>query len=228
VSHAPAPDIDFAECVLGLQSGMRILDLAAGWGRTSLELARRGFDVTAFDLSPDLIALGRERAAAASLALSFVQGSVRLLPDLGSFHAVCAFYDDCLLSGETEAENLAALQAVAAALRPGGRLLRGTTDCPPTLPPVQTATRREGGETIEETITFDAETCLGTSRRVHRHDDGRVERFVRRRRHYRPDETAALLAQAGLRLTGVWCAYDEALPYGAHAEGMVLAARRDV
>jgi len=213
--------------VLGLRTGLRVLDLAAGWGRTSVELARRGYDVTAFDLSPDLVALGRERAAAAGLAVAFVQGSVRRLPDLGRFDAVCAFYDDCLLSGETEAENLAALQRVAAALRPGGALLFGTTDCPPVLPPCQAATRRENDETIEETITFDAATGTGTSVRMHRHADGRVERFVRRRRHYCLDEAAALLARADLRLAGAWCAYDEALPYGARSEGMVLAARRD-
>lgn len=225
VCHAPRPDVDFAERVLALASPARVLDLAAGWGRTSFELLRRGYDVVAFDLSPDLIALGRERAAALGSPLRFVQGSVRCLPDLGRFDAVCAFYDDCLLSGESDAENLSALRRVAAALRPGGGLLFGTTDCPRMLPPLQRSTRRDGAETIDETIRFDAATCTGTSERVHRHD-GRVERYVRRRRHYGTDEARALLAAAGFELTGAWCGYDEALPYGARPEGMVLAARR--
>jgi len=117
--HDPTPDIAFAEHVLALRPGMRILDLAASWGRTSLALARRGFVVTALDLSPDLVLLGRERAAAAGLPLRFVQGTVRALPDLGQFDAVCAFYDDCLLSFEDEADNVTALAGVAAVLRPG-------------------------------------------------------------------------------------------------------------
>ncbi len=226
VCHDPRPDIDFAERVLAIAPPARVLDLAAGWGRTSFELARRGYEVVAFDLSPDLVALGRERAAALGLPLPFLQGSVRCLPDLGRFDAVTAFYDDCPLSAESEAENLAALRRIAAALRPGGRLLFGTTDCARVLRPLQRSIRRDGEETIEETITFDAATCTGTSERVHRHASGRVERYLRRRRHYGLDEAKALLAAAGLELTGAWCAYDETLPYGARPEGMVLAARR--
>lgn len=224
--HDPAPDIDFAEQAIGLIPGMRVLDLAASWGRTSLELARRGYDVVALDLSPDLLALGRERALVAGVPLTFVQGVVRALPDLGRFDAVCAFYDDCLLSSEDEAGNLTALREVAGMLKPGGGLLFGTTDCPPLLPAWQRSTRRDGDEAVEETITFDAATRIGTSVRLHRHDDGRCERFERRRRHYLPAEAAALLASAGLSLTGAWCGYDAALPYGARDEGMVLAARR--
>lgn len=224
--HDPAPDIDFAQRVLGIQPGMRILDLAAGWGRTSLELARRGYRVTALDLSPELVQLGRERAAAAGLSLTFIQGTARALPDIGPFDAVCAFYDDCLLSFEAESDNLVALAAVARVLPAGGQLLFGTTDCPPVLPSRYTRQWRECAEIIEETILFDTETRIGTSVRVHRHDDGRVERFVRRRRHYRLEEVAALLARVELRLAGAWCAYDESLPYGARAEGMVVAATK--
>jgi len=223
-THDPTPDIDFAQRVLGIQPGMRILDLAAGWGRTSLELVRRGYRVTALDLSPELVQIGRERAAAAGLSLVFIQGTVRALPNIGPFDAVCAFYDDCLLSFETEADNLAALAAVARVLPAGGRLLFGTTDCPPVLPPCKTRQWRERAETVVETILFDAKTRIGTSIRCHRHDDGRVERFVRRRHHYQLEEVHALLDRVGLRVTGAWCAYGESLPYGARAEGMVVAA----
>ena len=71
------------------------------------------------------------------------------------------------------------------------------------------------------TSPLDAALFVGEHR-----DDGRCERFVRRRRHYLPAEAASLLAAAGLALCGAWCAYDLALPYGARDEGMVLAARR--
>lgn len=224
--HDPAPDIAFAEQVLGLRPGMRVLDLAAGWGRTSLELARRGYRVVAFDLSPELVALGRERAAAAGLPVRFVQGTVRALPALERFDAVCAFYDDALLSFAEEADNLRALRGVASALVPGGGLLFGTTDCPLRLPPCQRTLTRDGYATVEETITFDAVTRVGRSVRVQWDARGGVTRAVRTRRHYRPQEAAALLDRAGLALVGAWCGYDLALPYGSRPEGMVLAARR--
>jgi magnesium-protoporphyrin O-methyltransferase len=43
-------------------NGCRILDAGCGTGSLSIELARRGADVLAVDLSPNLIAIARERA----------------------------------------------------------------------------------------------------------------------------------------------------------------------
>jgi len=226
VHHDPAPDVDFAEQTLALRPGMRVLDLAASWGRTSLELARRGYAVTAFDLSSDLLEIGRRRAQREGLSVEFCQGTARRLPALGRFDAVCAFYDDCLLSFQDEDDNLAALRAVAGALNTGGRLLFGTTDCPPDLPPCQVSVTQNGEEEIEETIRYDAATRTGTSRRIHRFADGRAECFDRRRHHYLPGEAAGLLSRAGLRVTGCWNAYDPALKYGSRSEGMVIAAVR--
>jgi SAM-dependent methyltransferase len=224
VAHAAGPDVDFAERVLGLWPGMRVLDLACGWGRTSLELARRGYVVSALDLSPDLLALGRSQAEAQGVSVEFVEGTARNLPDLGRFDAVCAFYDDCLVSYADEADNRAAIARISRALRPGGRLLFGTTDCAPLLPAVQRSVRTEDGETVEETISFDAASRTGTSERLHRLLDGRRERYRRVRRHYTLAEVAELLAESGLLSQGAWNAYDAALPFGSRPEGMVVAA----
>lgn len=47
-------EVDFIISKLSLQGNERILDLACGFGRHSLELARRGFDVTGVDITPDM------------------------------------------------------------------------------------------------------------------------------------------------------------------------------
>lgn len=221
---AAEADVGFAVRAMGLQPGMRVLDLACAWGRTTLELARRGYDVTGFDLSWELIEIARLRAAAAGLPVPLVQGTVRRLPDLGLFDAVTAFYDDSVLSFEDEADNLAALRGVARALRPGGRFLFGTTDCPLIIEPFQRHERYEGDLRIVEEISFDAASLTGRSVRAHHHPDGRTAVYHRVRRHHSPAAVSPLLGAAGLRLRGAWCAYDEVLPYGSRAEGMVLLA----
>lgn len=220
------PDLDFAESVLALRTGARVLDLACAAGRTTIEVARRGYDVTGFDLSPDLLAIAREAAASAGLATPFVEGTVRRLPDLGAFDAVTAFYDDSVLSFETESDNLAALRHIARSLRPGGGALFGTTDCALLIPPYQRTERTEAGQRIIEEITFDVGTRAGVSVRTHHLPDGRVEVYRRTRRHLDLNEARSLLRQAGLELRGAWCAYDRAQPYGCRAEGMVLHAVR--
>ena len=212
----------------GLASGPTSTEIRTTEIAESVHQSCRGSSPRIGGGGPNAAATTSPHAADAPPAIRFVQGTVRLLPDLGKFDAVCAFYDDSLLSFADEADNLAALRAVARSLRPGGRLLFGTTDCPPDLPPMQTSSWREGDLCIVETIRFDVATRIGTSERRHAASTGEVAVFQRRRRHYRPDEAAALLGAAGFALTGAWCAYDEALPYGARPEGMVLAAARSV
>lgn len=64
----------------GIASGMRVLDVAAGTGNTSLPAAERGARVTASDLTPELLAAGRQRAENAGLKLEWVEADAENLP----------------------------------------------------------------------------------------------------------------------------------------------------
>jgi SAM-dependent methyltransferase len=69
--------------------GMRVLDVAAGTGNASLPAAQAGADVTASDLTPELLEAGRRRADAAGLTLAWVEADAEHLPfDDESFDVV--------------------------------------------------------------------------------------------------------------------------------------------
>lgn len=73
----------------GIEAGMRVLDVAAGTGNASLPAAERGASVTASDLTPELLAAGRERAEAQGLELDWVEADAENLPfEDGSFDVV--------------------------------------------------------------------------------------------------------------------------------------------
>ena len=64
----------------GVDSGMRVLDVAAGTGNASLPAAERGARVTASDLTPELLEAGRSRAEAQGLELEWVEADAENLP----------------------------------------------------------------------------------------------------------------------------------------------------
>jgi len=73
----------------GIDAGMRVLDIAAGTGNASLPAAERGAQVTASDLTPELLEAGRNRAEASGLELEWVAADAEHLPfEDGSFDVV--------------------------------------------------------------------------------------------------------------------------------------------
>jgi SAM-dependent methyltransferase len=74
-------------CEIG--PGMRVLDVAAGTGNAAIPAAQRGAQVTASDLTPELLEAGRARAAAEGVELEWAEADAEQLPfDDESFDVV--------------------------------------------------------------------------------------------------------------------------------------------
>jgi ubiquinone/menaquinone biosynthesis C-methylase UbiE len=73
----------------GVRAGDRVLDVAAGTGNASLPAAERGARVTACDLTPELLDVGRRHAAQRGLDLQWETADAEALPfPDGSFDLV--------------------------------------------------------------------------------------------------------------------------------------------
>lgn len=114
------------ECLIDLMDlGHKeaILDVASGAGRHALELARREFtNVTAMDLSDQLLEIGRRAAADRKLTVNFVKGDARKPLAREEFDAALILGGGAFGLMESDQENLRILDATFAALKPGGRL----------------------------------------------------------------------------------------------------------
>ena len=64
----------------GVTSGHRVLDVAAGTGNAALPAAHRGATVVASDLTPELLDVGRRRAAERGLSLEWREADCEALP----------------------------------------------------------------------------------------------------------------------------------------------------
>lgn len=113
-------EVDRALAMLGATGSERVLDLACGTGRHSLELARRGFSAVGVDISRDLLEIAEKDAEAQSLDATFAEADLRKLDFSEEFDLVLSLNDGAVGYFETEEENRRTFEVVAQALRPGG------------------------------------------------------------------------------------------------------------
>ena len=71
--------VDFLIKQLQLKGTEKILDLACGFGRHSLEFARRGYDVTGIDITPAYIDYANEQAKKENLNAKFICQDIRTI-----------------------------------------------------------------------------------------------------------------------------------------------------
>jgi ubiquinone/menaquinone biosynthesis C-methylase UbiE len=64
----------------GIGPGMSVLDVAAGTGNAAIPAAQTGAEVTASDLTPEIMEAGRRRAEAEGLTLEWVEADAEHLP----------------------------------------------------------------------------------------------------------------------------------------------------
>jgi SAM-dependent methyltransferase len=102
----------------GIQAGQRVLDVAAGTGNASIPAAQRGAEVTASDLTPELLDAGRIRARAAGVELDWVEADAEHLPfDDASFDVVMS-----AIGAMFAPHHQAAADELVRTCRPGGTI----------------------------------------------------------------------------------------------------------
>ncbi len=113
--------VDFLIKALKLSGNERILDLACGYGRHALSLAKRGFSVVGVDITKDYIDDASQNAKALSLPAEFIQMDLRDVPFENEFDVVLNMGEGAIGYLENDAENLKIFDVIAKALRPGGK-----------------------------------------------------------------------------------------------------------
>jgi SAM-dependent methyltransferase len=192
--------------------GIRALDVACGTGKSFLPLKERGFELTACDSSPAMLAEAARKAPEARL----VAADMRELPVLGEFDLITCF-DDSLNHLLEESDLRAALVSIGANLAPHGLFLfdLNTLLAYRTTFAVDSVSVREettfawrGGSSadappgcrVAATIDVFAPRANGLYERVtSRHEQ----------RHFPPHRVTAALGQARLECLGVHGVIDD-------------------
>jgi SAM-dependent methyltransferase len=103
---------------LGIERGERVLDVATGTGNGAIVAAERGADTSGLDLTPKLLAIAAERAAAVGVEVDLVEGDAEALPyEDDFFDAVISMFGVMFAPDQQRAAG-----ELVRVCRPGGRI----------------------------------------------------------------------------------------------------------
>lgn len=209
-------EIDFLWETLGLQPGMRVLDVGCGPGRHAYELAKRGVEVHGIDISETFVELAR---ATAPDGATFERRDARELAFDAEFDVVICLCQGAFGLMTANGDDEVVLAGMARALRPGGRLALSAFNAYFAVKYFAV----EGGS------EFDADTGVNHERTEVRNTAGDVQQVDLWTGCYTPRELRVLLRMAGLHVESISSVepggYAQVTPTTETAEFLVIARR---
>lgn len=217
--------------------GHRLLDVACGTGKSFIPMLEKGWEVTACDISPAMVAIAREKVGD---RVNLSVADMRELPVFGEFDVVFCLDDavNYLLSTE-ELER--ALRGMRSNLAPDGLLMFdvNTMEAYRNFFAEEVVLERDGKRLVWKGLT-DPDAPAGSiaeaSFSVEPLDDSggpAIAPELHRERHFPEAEVRAAMDRAGLQCLDVYGHHHDAIPRQpldevAHTKGVYIArAARD-
>jgi len=192
-------ECDFIERELDFNRSLKIIDVGCGTGRHSIELTKRGYQVTGIDLSDSQLKKAREKAAAIDLKIDFLKHDARALPFEEMFDAAIMLCEGGFPLMETDEMNFEILKSVTRSLKDNGKFIFTTLNG---LFPLFHSINDFHGDTKGEGASYKSENFDLMTFRDHNvttftDDDGNEHELECNERYYVPSEITWLLESLG-------------------------------
>ncbi|MFC1961673.1 class I SAM-dependent methyltransferase [Chloroflexota bacterium] len=191
---------DFIEQEISFNKSAKILDIGCGTGRHSIELSKRGYQVTGIDLSDSQLARAREKAEKQGQNIGFLKHDARNLPFENEFDLVIMLCEGAFSLMETDEMNYEILKNATKSLREHGKLIFTTLNgLFPLYHSVEEfyASKTDPGNATCRSNTFDLMTFRDYNVTEVEDDDGNKKRLECDERYYVPSEITWLLKTLG-------------------------------
>ncbi len=199
-TQGTAGESDFIEKELNYNKSLSIIDIGCGTGRHSIELTKRGYQVTGIDLSESQLKRAREKAVEQGLHVDFQKHDARQLPFKGEFDLAMMICEAAFPLMETDEMNYEILRNAAAALKPDGKLifttLNGLFPLFHSIEKFCAAGAKEGNASYEKN-SFDLMTFRDFNVTTVEDDLGIRKELKCNERYYVPPEITWLLKSLG-------------------------------
>lgn len=114
--------VELIRLAIGDLNGKQILDVGCGTGLLSVKLARKGANVTAIDLSSDMLAVAEKRALDLALPIHFIEQPMQEIQGEENYDVAVIAIDSLNYLQERE-DVLQTFKGIHSSLKLGGKLL---------------------------------------------------------------------------------------------------------
>ena len=206
------------------RDGPRIADLCCGFGRITLELARRGFAATGIDITASYLATAREDAAYEGLDIEFVQKDVRSFKRKNAFDTAVNLYNSFGFFDNPD-DDLLFLKNAHYSLTEGGAFI---IDVLGKEIAVRDHTEAEwfdraGFFVLTECMPVDSWGSVWNRWIIIKDGVRREKEFIQRL--YAASELRSLLSCAGFSSVDIFGGWDER-PYDTNADTLIAVGRK--
>ncbi len=221
-----AVEADFIEAQFSLPAGGgKILDVGCGFGRHSIELARRGYAVTGIDPAEAMIVAAQERADAAGVTVDFRQTAGEQFANYDVFDAAICLFTSLGQMGEN-GENSGLLGRVYDALKPNGLFIIEVPQRETAVSQLRPADQFGAGErytAVSRQYNASEQTVTETFRLVA--PEG-TRSYLLQYRLYTHTQLQTMLTDAGFTLLASYSDYN-GTPLTADAPTMILIGKKE-
>ena len=200
-------ECDFIESEISFNKKCRILDIGCGTGRHSIELASRGYNVTAVDLSESMLKRAKEKASAKNLTIDFQKQDARNLLFSKEFDLAIMLCEGAFPLMETDEMNYQIIQNAAKSLKSNGKLILTTLNgLFPLFHQVKDflAQNKEKNDTNSTINRFDLMTFREHSITTLSDDSGNKMELKCDERYYVPSEITWLLKSVNFKKVEIY------------------------
>jgi SAM-dependent methyltransferase len=215
----------------------RLLDLCCGFGRMTLELARRGFSCTGVDITQSYLDAAREDAAAENLEIEFIRADMRDFIRPAYFDVVVNLYISFGYFADP-LDDRRTLENIRSSLKSGGVLIIETLGKEIAVRDFVRSEwfRRAGYFVLTEYAPVDSWTGLWNRWTLLKEGEPKnvkgelkeVKKFEKEftQRLYGASELRTLMLEAGFSRVEIYGGWDGS-PYDEGAEKLIVAGQRD-
>lgn len=195
-------ECNFIEQELAKNKSLKIIDVGCGTGRHSIELTKRGYQVTGIDFSDSQLAGAKEKAGQLGLKINFQKHDARDLPFNGEFDAAIMLCEGGFPLMETDEMNFEILKNVTKALKDKAKFMFTTLNgLFPLYHSVEKFCAESGdkGNATYRSNTFDLMTFRDYNITAVEDDSGNKKELKCNERYYVPSEITWLLKTLGYK-----------------------------